>query len=76
MLRQYGERILLFNMNDVSTKEAFSTARETENGYILVSRDINLEHLEAVYDLEKGNWEFPYNPKCPPHLIERHVWCQ
>ena len=30
MLRQYGERILIFNMNDPATKEAFSTARETE----------------------------------------------
>ena len=28
MLRQYGERILLFNMNDPATKEAFSTARD------------------------------------------------
>lgn len=37
MLRQYGERILLFNMNDPATKEAFSTARESDNGYILVS---------------------------------------
>jgi len=43
MLRQYGDRILLFNMNDPATREAFSTARETDNGYILVSRPVSLQ---------------------------------
>ena len=59
MLRQYGERILIFNMNHPATKEAFSTARETNNGYILVSQPVRIELLEGVFDLEAGTWEFP-----------------
>ena len=52
MLRQYGERILIFNMNDPATKEAFSTARETVNGYVLVSQPVSVDLLEGVFDLE------------------------
>ena len=59
-------------MNIASTREAFATARESENGYILVSQHIDLKHLEAVYDLEKGDWEFPYTPVSPPHLNDTY----
>lgn len=54
MLRQYRGRILMFNMNKANTQEALATARETDNGYICVSQDISLEHLEAVYNLDRN----------------------
>lgn len=41
MLRQYGGRILMFNMHRAETGEALSTARETDNGYIQVSQHIS-----------------------------------
>ena len=72
MLRQYGERILIFNMHDPATREAFSTARETVNGYVLVSQPVSVELLEGVFDLEAGTWEFPYGPKCRPGLAEQY----
>ena len=28
--------------------------------------------MEGVFDLELGNWEFPYTPNCPPSLADRH----
>ena len=59
-------------MNDPATTEALSTARETDNGYILVSQPVRIELLEGVFDLEAGTWEFPYNPKCRPALAERY----
>ena len=62
MLRQYGEKVLLFNMHNEETKDAFRTARESENGYILVSENINLARLEAVFDLDTDNWTFCYDP--------------
>ena len=66
MLRQYGERIILYNMHNEKTRKAFRTARETPNGYILVNEDIQLPQIEAVYALEKNNWEFPYSPVTDP----------
>ncbi len=78
MLRQYGgrilpfntNRILLFNTNTPATREALRTARETNNGYILVSEDIHLDRLEAVFDLDNDNWEFPYTPETQaPQLV-------
>ena len=64
MLRQYGGRVLL------ETREALRTARETNNGYILVSQDIHLDRLEAVFDLDNDNWEFPYTPETQaPQLV-------
>ena len=59
MLRQYGDRVLLFNMNRPETRKAFRTAKETPNGYILVNEDVSIDHIEAVYALEKMHWEFP-----------------
>ena len=64
MLRNYGERILIFNMHDPSTREAFSTARENVNGYVLVSEPVSVDMIEGVFDLDKGTWENFYNPKC------------
>ena len=70
MLRQYGGRVLLFNMNSQATKDALRTARETNNGYILVSEDIPLDTLEAVFDLDNDNWDFPYTPETQAqHLV-------
>ena len=68
MLRQYGERVILLNMNCPETREALRTAKETPNGYILVSEDIPMERFEAVYALEKGTWEFPFTPNTNPNL--------
>ena len=59
-------------MNDPATKEAFSTARETANGYVLVSQPVSVDLLEGVFDLEAGTWEFPYGPKCRPGLAEQY----
>ena len=64
MLRNYGERILIFNMHDPSTREAFSTARENTNGYVLVSEPVSIDMIEGVFDLDKGTWENFYNPRC------------
>ena len=64
MLRNYGERILIFNMHDPATREAFSTARENVNGYVLVSEPVSIDLIEGVFDLDKGTWENFYNPKC------------
>lgn len=69
MLRDYGDRVLMFNMNREETREAFKTARETPNGYILVSEHISLEHLECVYALE-NSWDFPYEPVTDPRHCE------
>ena len=68
MLRQYGDRVILFNLNCPETREALRTAKETPNGYILVSEDISIDHFEAVYALEKGTWEFPFVTRTKPHL--------
>ena len=62
MLRDYRGRILLFNMYNEDTRRAFETARETPNGYIQVSQDINLDRLEAVFNLDRKNKEFAYDP--------------
>lgn len=62
MLRPYGGRVLMFNMNKASAQAALASARETDNGYILVSKHISLEHLEAVYDLDKNTWDVAYTP--------------
>ena len=70
MLRQYGERVLLFNLNREETRNAIRTARETPNGYIQVCERIDLEHLEAVYALENNSWVFPYNPVTEPRFCE------
>ena len=68
MLRQYGERILIFNMHDPATREAFAKARETVNGYVLVSEPVSTDVIEGVFDLEAGAWEFPWGPKCRPGI--------
>ena len=72
MLRQYGERILIFNMHDPATRDAFSTARETANGYVLVSEPVSVDVIEGVFDLEAGIWEFPWGPKCRPAFVEKY----
>eukprot|EP00434_Breviolum_minutum_P035859 symbB.v1.2.031757.t1/scaffold3722.1/size85039/1 len=72
MLRQYGERILIFNMHDPSAREAFSTARENSNGYVLVSEPVSTDFIEGVFDLTTGTWEFPWGPKCRPALAEQY----
>ena len=66
MLRNYGERILIFNMHDPATREAFSTARENTNGYVLVSEPVGIDLIEGVFDLDKCTWENFYNPRCRP----------
>ena len=63
MLRKYGGRVLLFNMRNEGTRKALRTACETNNGYILVSENIHLNRLEAVYDLDRDDWAFPYVPE-------------
>ena len=63
MLRNYGERILIFNMHDPAVREAFSTARENTNGYVLVSEPVSIDLVEGVFDLDKGTWENFYNPR-------------
>ena len=63
MLRNYGGRVLLFNTNYERTQEALRTARETPNGYILVSENIHLGALEACYNLDSDGWDFPYTPE-------------
>ena len=55
MLRNYGERILIFNMHDPATREAFSTARENTNGYVLVSEPVSIDLVEGVFDLDKAH---------------------
>ena len=72
MLRNYGERILIFNMHDPATREAFSTARENTNGYVLVSEPLGINLLEAVFDLENCTWENFYNPKTPLDKVEEY----
>ena len=51
-------------MHDPATREAFSTARENTNGYVLVSEPVSIDLVEGVFDLDKGTWENFYNPKC------------
>ena len=66
IFRQYGSCILLFNMNNERKREAFKSARETRNGYICVNEDINLDRLEAVYNLDNTDWEAFCQPVTPP----------
>ena len=70
MLRQYGDRVILFNMHRPETREAFRSARETPNGYTLVNEDISTDHIEAVYALEKTGWEFPWTPRTQPRFCD------
>ena len=63
MLRQYGGRVLMYNMNVQRTVEAFRSARETPNGYILVSENIPLQAIEAVFDLDSNTWAVAYEPE-------------
>ena len=58
--------IFLFNMNNPATRDALRTARETNNGYILVSENIHLDRLEAVFNLDKDEWEFCFHPATEP----------
>ena len=74
MLRQYGGRVLLFNMNSQATKDALQTARETNNGYILVSEDIPLDTLEAVFDLDNDTRDFPYNTGDYSTSVDWRTW--
>ena len=73
MLRNYGGRVLLFNTNYERTREALRTARETPNGYILVSENIHLGALEACFNLDANTWDFPYTPETTlPRDIGEH----
>ena len=72
MLRQYGERVILFNLHQEKTRKALSTARETPNGYILLNEDVPIECFEAVYALEKTQWEFPFSPTTAPKFNQSH----
>ena len=51
-------------MHDPAVREAFSTARENTNGYVLVSEPVSIDLVEGVFDLDKGTWENFYNPTC------------
>ena len=75
MLRQYGGRVLLFNTNYERTRDALKTARETPNGYILVSEDIHLGALEACFNLDNDGWDFPYTPETtlPQHIRDHGI---
>ena len=75
MLRQYGGRVLLFNTNYERTRDALKTARETPNGYILVSEDIHLSALEACFNLDNDMWDFPYTPETtlPQHIRDHGI---
>ena len=72
MLRQYGERVILFNLHQEKTRKALSTARETPNGYILLNEDVSTDFFEAVYALEKTQWEFPFTPTTDPRFNQSH----
>ena len=72
MLRQYGERVILFNLHQEKTRKALSTARETPNGYILLNEDVSTDFFEAVYALEKTQWEFPFTPTTDPRHNQSH----
>ena len=72
MLRNYGERILIFNMHDPATREAFSTARENTNGYVLVSEPVGIDLIEGVFDLDKCTWENFYTPRCRLDKVEEY----
>ena len=72
MLRQYGERVILFNLHQEKTRKALSTARETPNGYILLNEDVPIERFEAVYALEKTQWECPFSPTTAPKFNQSH----
>lgn len=69
MLRQYGDRIILFNMNCPETRDALRSAKETPNGYILVNEDISVDHFEAVYALEKQTGSFLFRRRHNPGLL-------
>ena len=58
--------MILLNLHQEKTRKALSTARETPNGYILLNEDVSIEHFEAVYALEKTQWEFPFTPTTAP----------
>ena len=47
MLRNYGERILIFNMPNPATREVFSTVRENTNGYVLVSEPVSIDLIRS-----------------------------
>ena len=72
MLRQYGERVILLNLHQEETRKALRTARETPNGYILLNEDVPIERFEAVYALEKTQWEFPFSPTTAPKYNQSH----
>ena len=72
MLRQYGERVILLNLHQEETRNALRTARETPNGYILLNEDVPIERFEAVYALEKTQWEFPFSPTTSPIYNQSH----
>ena len=62
MLRNYGEKVLIFNLHNEETRKALQSARETENGYVCVSENISLDRLEAVFDLQQNAWVNFYQP--------------
>eukprot|EP00434_Breviolum_minutum_P043577 symbB.v1.2.038852.t1/scaffold6207.1/size38466/2 len=72
MLRQYGERVILLNLHQEETRKALRSARETPNGYILLNEDVPIERFEAVYALEKTQWEFPFTPTTAPRYNDSH----
>ena len=72
MLRQYGERVILLNLHQEETRKALRSARETPNGYILLNEDVPIERFEAVYALEKTQWELAFTPTTAPRYNDSH----
>ena len=72
MLRQYGERVILLNLHQEETRKALRSARETPNGYILLNEDVPMERFEAVYALEKTQWELAFTPTTAPRYNDSH----
>ena len=64
--------MILFNLHQEKTRKALSTARETPNGYILLNEDVSTDFFEAVYALEKTQWEFPFTPTTDPRFNQSH----
>ena len=64
--------MILLNLHHEETRKALGTALETPNGYILLNEDVPIEHIEAVYALEKTQWEFPFSPTTAPRFNQSH----
>ena len=64
--------MILLNLHQEETRKALRSAGETPNGYILLNEDVPIERFEAVYALEKTQWEFPFSPTTAPRYNESH----